>query len=77
MAKISSWHFRHPLWVVWLKTAWKGGSREPLDPPGTPMVLPGMETLGAGPTSLLFVSNWVSAKSLDVTQSGAENTKQL
>ena len=35
----------------------KGGSREPLDPPGRPMVLPGMETLGAGPTSLLFVSN--------------------
>ena len=35
MAKILSWHFRHLLWVVWLKKACKrGGSQALKDPPG-------------------------------------------
>ena len=40
MAKISSWHFRHLLYVVWLKMLAKGGSQAPKNPPlATPMLL--------------------------------------
>ena len=35
MAKISSWHFRHLLYVIWLKKACKRGeSRGPQETPG-------------------------------------------
>ena len=39
MAKISSWHFRHQLWVVWLKKSCKSvGHGHPRTPPlATPM----------------------------------------
>ena len=41
MAKISSWHFRHLLYVVWLKKACKGGRGQghPRTPPGYAYVL--------------------------------------
>ena len=40
MAKISSWHFRHLLWVVWLKKACKrGGHEHPRTPLATPLHL--------------------------------------
>ena len=40
MVKILSWHFRHLLYVVWLKKACKrGGHGHPRTPLATPMSL--------------------------------------
>ena len=41
MVKISTWHFRHLLYVVWLKKACKRGvTGTPGPPPATPMQEP-------------------------------------
>ena len=47
MAKISSWHFRHLLYVVWLKKACKrGGHGHPLPTPLSQPQLPSLYCMG-------------------------------
>ena len=39
-SKISSWHFHHLLWVVWLKKACKGGGHGLFGTPPPPLATP-------------------------------------
>ena len=68
MVKISSWHFRHLLYVVWLKKASKrGGDRHPRTPLAMPMDINNNNNYYYFEFLFLFYSNLLIKSEGDVT----------